>query len=226
MDGWNTIVSRCFSFSLGYVSFLEGGEWWGTFFERLQKIQSETFGGQHTFPFNTHGTSESWCPWQWQSFPVQNRHCPFQNPWSSGGFSVESYPRTSSQFFCVRIFIMLDTTLFFSMSSFQRVHLRKKGHQRFKFSTHDSVEKNGSGIFLPSQRSTREGALCDFLHLLGLTLQGVALRFVALCFFLGRQEVSHLRSHSTKVFHCCGWFVELTPLVCELSLVFFWFYHL
>ena len=27
MDGWNTIVSRCFSFSLGYVSFLEGGEW-------------------------------------------------------------------------------------------------------------------------------------------------------------------------------------------------------
>ena len=63
-----------------------------------------------------------------------------------------------------------------------------------------SVEKR-ERIFLPSFPTLNAGALCDFLHLLGLTLQGVVSGFVSLRFFLGSATRSHLSS-LTKVFHC------------------------
>lgn len=218
MDGWNTIVSRCFSFSLGYVSFLEGGEWWGTFFEGLQKIQSETFGGQHTFPFNNHGTSESWCPWQWQSFPVQNRHCPFQNHEAVVGFQWSLIPACQVTSFASESSLYWILHGFFSMSSFKNGSIYVQRAYRFTISAHESWKKTGAlrgPSFLPQPR---EGALCDFLHLLGLTLQGVGFSLRCDFFWVGNKKSS---SDTHEFVVCCGWFVEVTPLVCGLSWVFF-----
>lgn len=222
MDSWNTIVSRCFSFSLGYVSFLEGGEWWGTFFGGATEDQEWNFWEPTYVPFQ-----QSWHKWIMVSLTMTVVSCrksalSFSKPRSSGGFSVESYPSMSSQFFCIRIFVLLDTTLFFFhvlLSTGPSTYKEPTGLQ----SRPTNRGKKRSGAVLPSFPTLNAGALCDFLHLLGLTLQGVG--FSLRSFFLGRQEEVISQTLNEFVV-CCGWFVELTPLVCELSLVFFWFYHL
>lgn len=165
MDSWNTIVSRCFSFSLGYVSFLEGGEWWGTFFGGATEDQEWNFWEPTYVPFQ-----QSWHKWIMVSLTMTVVSCrksalSFSKPRSSGGFSVESYPSMSSQFFCIRIFVLLDTTLFFFMSSFQRVHLRTKSLQAYNLDPR-IVEKNGAErSFLPSQRSTQVLFVISFTSL-------------------------------------------------------------
>ena len=134
------------------------------FFEGLQKIQiNEIFWGQHTFPFNNHGTSESWGPWRWQSFPVQNWHFPFQNQ-----KAVWVFQHT--------LIIECEASVFAQNSSVCWI-------QHVFFHVLVSTDIYAQRPIVQSRSFPTLGALCDFLHLLGLTLQGV----VSLCFF--RQEV-------------------------------------
>ena len=75
-------------------------------------------------------------------------------------------------------------------------NLRTGGPTRFKISTHFPLKKR-SGADFPSFPTLNAGALCDFLHLLGLTLQGGG--FSLRCVFFGRQE-EVISKHSRRFF--------------------------
>ena len=115
---------------------------------------------------------------------------PIWKPWSTGRFWVYSYHRMSSQFFCANYLRCVGYYMVFFIS-FQQTFTRHKTTG----SISTTWDQQPSGRTFPTL-----GALCDFLHLLGLTLQGVGVNG----FFFGKEKLKH----EMKIHHV-GWRITI-----------------
>ena len=217
MDGWNTIVSRCFSFSLGYVSFLEGGEWFLRGYRRSRvKLLGANICSLSTIMAQVnHGVPDTDSRFLYKIgivlFKTKKQWWVFSRVLSQNVKSVLLRKNLRYVGYYIGFFHVLLST----------------GNQRTKayrpsIST-DSWKKWERSVFLPSP-TLNAGALCDFLHLLGLTLQGVG--FSLRCFFLGRQQevTSQTLNEGFSLLWMICWGDPLG--LWAFMGVFFWFYHL